>query len=121
MTGDKPVHGDRHDHRGPSILAVGVLSGEGLVDPKATAAAAAEGAAEAAEVSAAGSEAAAAAVEAAPFFRQMHLRGGQHPACTCDQRWGRCYACGQAGHMRATCPLSTSEAPFSTSAPFSPQ
>nr|CAD1817108.1 unnamed protein product [Ananas comosus var. bracteatus] len=34
----------------------------------------------------------------------------------CEQREGRCYTCGQPGHMRSACPRATSPAPSTASA-----
>ncbi len=47
--------------------------------------------------------------------------GGPHLSHTCDLRWGRCFKCGQSGHLRATCPLPTSTAPPSALAPIASQ
>ncbi|XP_020081527.1 uncharacterized protein LOC109705195, partial [Ananas comosus] len=46
--------------------------------------------------------------------------GGNHEPRTCDQREGKCFTCGQAGHISRYCPVRASPAPSVASAPATP-
>nr|CAD1842612.1 unnamed protein product [Ananas comosus var. bracteatus] len=46
--------------------------------------------------------------------------GGPHFPPQCSQRAGRCFRCGQEGHVRAECPRGSSPAPSTASAPALP-
>ncbi|XP_020080707.1 uncharacterized protein LOC109704367 [Ananas comosus] len=45
---------------------------------------------------------------------------GDHRATRCEQRQGRCYECGQAGHIARGCPRKALPAPSVASAPATP-
>nr|CAD1830196.1 unnamed protein product [Ananas comosus var. bracteatus] len=46
--------------------------------------------------------------------------GGNHEPRTCDQREGKCFMCGQAGHISRYCPVRASPAPSVASALATP-
>nr|CAD1837483.1 unnamed protein product [Ananas comosus var. bracteatus] len=46
--------------------------------------------------------------------------GGSHEPRTCAQREGKCFTCGQAGHISRYCPVRASPAPSIASAPATP-
>nr|CAD1825884.1 unnamed protein product [Ananas comosus var. bracteatus] len=46
--------------------------------------------------------------------------GGPHHPPQCPQRAGRCFQCGQEGHVRTECPRGSSPAPSTASAPALP-
>nr|CAD1835028.1 unnamed protein product [Ananas comosus var. bracteatus] len=46
--------------------------------------------------------------------------GGPHYPPQCPQRAGRCFQCGQEGHVRTECPRGSSPAPSTASAPALP-
>nr|CAD1837520.1 unnamed protein product [Ananas comosus var. bracteatus] len=46
--------------------------------------------------------------------------GGNHEPRTCDQQEGKCFTCGQAGHISRYCLVKASPAPSVTSAPATP-
>nr|CAD1836374.1 unnamed protein product [Ananas comosus var. bracteatus] len=49
-----------------------------------------------------------------------HPRSQQHGHDSAAQRGGRCFRCGQEGHVRAECPRGSSPAPSTASAPALP-
>nr|CAD1817914.1 unnamed protein product [Ananas comosus var. bracteatus] len=52
--------------------------------------------------------------------QQCVICGGDHRAMHCEQRQGKCFECGQAGHVSHYCPRKTSPAPSVALAPTTP-
>nr|CAD1818570.1 unnamed protein product [Ananas comosus var. bracteatus] len=52
--------------------------------------------------------------------RRCVICGGDHDPNRCKQKEGRCYTCGQVGHMSRYCPVRTSPASSIASAPATP-